>query len=198
MSEHVWDGPLYNFLRLCEESRLEKRILDCGAGGERPPLSLFFHRGYETAGVEIEDEQFSLAIKYCADNDEPLNIIKADMRHLPFPDESFSFAYTYHSIMFMTKPDIAASVQEMIRVLRPDGLIFVNLWSVDDPEERPFKEGSFAREMLGSERFAKYEDDEADVFFKGLTILHKEKRIIDTFWNDDRLIRARIDYMARK
>jgi hypothetical protein len=46
--EITWATPLYEFLRQCNASPLAKKILDCGAGGARPPLSLFHHHGYET------------------------------------------------------------------------------------------------------------------------------------------------------
>ncbi|MBZ9634051.1 hypothetical protein [Clostridium sp. FP1] len=55
--------PLYNFLKYCNTNSLEKNILDCGAGGSNPPLSLFYEFGYKTYGNEIYKEQLEKAYK---------------------------------------------------------------------------------------------------------------------------------------
>lgn len=43
--------PLYNFLKHCSSTSYEKTILDCGAGGLNPPLSLFYEFEYKTYGI---------------------------------------------------------------------------------------------------------------------------------------------------
>jgi hypothetical protein len=86
---------------------LDKTILDCGAGGSQPPLSLFYQYGYQTFGIEIAETSLDEAQRFCADNDMPLGIIRGDMRHIPFPKERFGFIYSFNAIFFMTKPDIA-------------------------------------------------------------------------------------------
>ena len=43
---------LYKFLEYCNKSNMEKKILDCGAGGNMPPLGLFYSEGYETYGFK--------------------------------------------------------------------------------------------------------------------------------------------------
>lgn len=37
--------PLYRFLMVCNEECKEMNVLDCGAGGASPPLSLFARYG---------------------------------------------------------------------------------------------------------------------------------------------------------
>lgn len=37
---------LYRFLNFCNEEGLEKTVLDCGAGGNMPPLAAFLEHGY--------------------------------------------------------------------------------------------------------------------------------------------------------
>ena len=44
MVEVTWATPLYKFLRLCNASPLAEEVLDCGAGGSNPPLSLFYQQ----------------------------------------------------------------------------------------------------------------------------------------------------------
>jgi len=196
--EVCWATPLYEFLKYCEETELPKVILDCGAGGERPPLALFRRFGYTTAGIDIDPEAVKKAAALCERAGTELGICEGDMREIPFPDGSFSFVYSYNAIGFMTKPDIAIAMSEMERVLRPAGLCYVNFDSVDDPDRSEFCESSFVREVLRSRRFAHYEDDEADVYFDDFTILRKEKRLVEKLYQGKTIHQARIDYIARK
>jgi ubiquinone/menaquinone biosynthesis C-methylase UbiE len=199
MKEVIWATPLYEFLSQCNASSLPKKILDCGAGGAHPPLSLFYHYGYETYGIEIAEEPLAEAQEFCEEKKMPLNIIRSDMRRIPFRSEEFSFAYSYNAIDFMTKPDIVVSMGEIERVLRPDGLCYVNFLSVDDRETwHPFCKTSPALDLLKSERFAHYEDDEADPYFNAFDILRKIKRLVDKVYEGKRLRQADIEYIARK
>ena len=198
MPEVIWATPLYEFLRQCNASSLERRVLDCGAGGSEPPLSLFHQYGYETYGIEIASEALDKASQFCRENDEPLSIFRGDMRRIPFASESFSFVYSFNAIFFMTKPDIARAMREMERVLMPGGLVYVNFVSVDEPDSGPFCETAPARDLLKSERFAQHEDDEADAYFEAFEIQRKEKRIIDKVHGSGRLLQVYIEYIARK
>lgn len=195
----MWATPLYEFLRQCDASPLTKKILDCGAGGADPPLSLFYRHGYETFGIEIAEESLEEAHGFCVVKKMPLNIIRGDMRRIPFPSEEFSFVYSYNAIDFMTKPDIVVSMKEIERVLRPDGLCYVNFLSVDDLESwDPFCETSPAKELLKSDRFSHYEDDEADEYFCAFDIRRKVKRLVDKVYAGKKLRQADIEYIARK
>ena len=105
--------PLYEFLRQCNLSPLPKKILDCGAGWAGTRLALFYQHGYESFGLEINREALDEAAEYARRNDYSLNLVMADMRHIPFADKSFSFAYSYNAVSFMTKPDIGRAMLEV-------------------------------------------------------------------------------------
>jgi SAM-dependent methyltransferase len=177
---------------------MEKVILDCGAGGEYPTLSLFYQYGYQTYGVEIMQEALNKAQAFCQETGMQLRILGGDMRRIPFASQSFSFVYAFNSIFFMTKPDIARSIQEIERVLRPGGLCYVNFVSVDDPDREPFCETAFARRLFGSERFAHHRDNEADEFFERFQITRKEKRLVQKVVGRKQYKQAYIEYIARK
>lgn len=191
-------SPLYMFLWQCEQTGLPKEVLDCGAGGKTPPLALFHAHGYKTAGIEIDPRCLGEASDYCRREGVELGITSGDMRSLPFDDETFSFAYSWNAVFFMTKEGIERAIGEMWRVLRPSGLCYVRLMSVDDPDERPFKETSYLRNVLGNERFSKHGDDEADGYFADFDVMRKEKRIIWTPDGEGTLKRAYLDYVVRK
>jgi ubiquinone/menaquinone biosynthesis C-methylase UbiE len=178
---------------------LTKNVLDCGAGGSQPPLSLFYQYGYQTFGIEIAEKPLEEAQRFCADNNIPLGIIRGDMRCIPFSDKAFSFIYSFNAIDFMTKPDIALSMREITRVLKSGGLCYVNFLSVDDAETwEPFCKTAPAIELLKSERFAHFEDNEADFYFEAYDILRKEKRLQDKLWEGKLRRRAEIEYIARR
>ena len=82
----IGPAPLYRFLHYCRQSSLEKTVLDCGAGGAEPPLAMFYHRGYETHGVDISNRQLAKTREFCRIHNLDLGILKADMRDLPFAD----------------------------------------------------------------------------------------------------------------
>jgi len=175
----IWATPLYKFLRQCNSTSLEKLVLDCGAGGNTPPLQLFYEYGYETYGIEISGEALRKAETFCKENDIKLNILKGDMRKIPFKDEMFSFAYSYNTIPLMSKKDVAIAMSEMESVLKTSGLCFVNFVSIDD--EAPAD--------------SYFEDNEPDKYFSNFKIIQKEKRIILIGKKEKQ---AYIDYIAKK
>ena len=201
MDEILWTTPLYEFIRQCNDTSLEKTVLDCGAGcdhGRIPPLFLFCQQGYRTYGIEIAEDALAGAVVFIRKKKVPLNIIRGDMRRIPFANETFSFVYSFNAISFMTKADIEQAMHEMERALRPNGLCFVNFDSVDDPDRRPFRKNGFTRRLLRSKRFSHYRDNEADKYFKNFEILRKEKRLIEKLFSGERIKQAYIDYIARK
>ena len=198
MIEVTWATPLYEFLRQCNASGLEKKVLDCGAGGDQPPLSLFQQYGYASYGIEINPEPLAQALTFCRTHGMDLHLIEGDMRSLPYPDASFSFVYSYNAIFFMTKAGIARSMREITRVLQSEGLCYVNFISVDDPDDSLFCKTAPLMHLLKSERFAKHKDDEADAYFQSFEILRKEKRLVHKAHAGGILTQAYVEYIAQK
>lgn len=62
--------------------------------------------------------------------DKRLNVIEADCRSLPFPDDSFDNVICIAVVHHLEKEDDRKkAVEEMIRVLKPGGKLFVQVWS---------------------------------------------------------------------
>ncbi len=194
----VRSTPICEFVTLCESTPLEKRVLDCGAGGKYPPLALFHDRGYETYGIEISKTQLKRAQAFCKENGIELNIFNSDMRGIPFSDESFSFVYAYDSIFFLKEADIAVAVSEIERVLKPKGLCFISFRSIDDTVEEEFPESHPVGIMLGTKKLTYHEDDEPDIYFQRFKILRRKKRIMKTLVKGEKGKRAYLDYIAEK
>lgn len=192
--------PLYRFL---EYSLLEdkKSVLDCGAGGITPPLSLFKNYGFETTGIEFSQTQLDDANTFSKEENQELNIILGDMTQLAFDDNNFDCVYSYNSVFHMKKNEIKQSIGEMIRVLKPNGLLFVNFLSVDDFRcgEGPHL-GNNQYEQMDDEPVihSYYDFNEADVYFKDLEFVIKETRTIERIFEGNKIKQGFIDYTMRK
>lgn len=193
---------LYRFLSYCEESNLEKAVLDCGAGGKFPPLAVFKEHGYKTYGIEISDSQIEEAKKFEQQYGIELNISKGDMRVLPFEDESISFIYSYNSIFHMCKKDIAKSINEINRVLKPEGICCLNFLSINDEwygTGKELGENEFQQVERGENVIHTYYNvDEAEGHFKDMEILLKENRILERIYEGEKIRQGYVDYIVKK
>jgi ubiquinone/menaquinone biosynthesis C-methylase UbiE len=196
---------LYTFLEYCNDSPLEKEVLECGAGISRSlePLLLRFHeQGYVTHGIEISGERLAVVQEFCERHQVNLDLRQGDMRQIPFEDESMSFCFSYNAIFHMSRQDIAAAMREIERVLKPGGVCFVNFLSVDSDSfgvGKEIRKGEFLTVEFGQEALhTHYEDGEADVHFGAFEMLRKEKRIRELWIDGERYRRAYIDYIAKK
>jgi len=193
--------PLYRFLDFCNTSSLEKTVLDCGAGGVNPPLSLFAEHGFNTTGVEFDSKQLKRASEFGVNNGQALGVVQGDMRELSFQDESISFVYSYNSVFHMKKVDVKKSVDEMIRVLKPGGLLFVNFLTTNDFRcgEGPCV-GPNEYEQMDDEPVihSYYEPNEADIYFEDMEVLFKEDRVLERIYEGDRIRQGFVDYILRK
>lgn len=112
-----------------------------------------------------------------------LNIIKVDIRKLPYDDESFDYALSYNTIFHLTKKDIKKSIAEINRVLKKNGLFFVNFMTQEDKyygEGKEINEGEFVLvNEEGQERYrAFFELNEVKEYFEGFEIILLENRHI--------------------
>ncbi|NUU62891.1 class I SAM-dependent methyltransferase [Paenibacillus agri] len=202
MNEIFKHVPLYRYLSFCNETGLERTVLDCGAGGDSPSLGLFAQYGYSTYGIEFDPIAIAQAQAYEQERGLQLNIERGDMRNLPFADESFSFVYSYNSIFHMRKDEVSQSLQEMIRTLKPGGLLFVNFLTVND-----FRCGEGPH--LGDHQYEQFDDDqpvihsyytasEADPLFGNMEVLFKEDRTLERIYEGERIRQGFVDYIVKK
>lgn len=193
---------LYKFLNYCNESGLEKSVLDCGAGGNCPPLALFSSYGYKTYGIDISDSQIELAKAFSKEHNVELNISKGDIKNLLFEDESISYIYSYNTIFHMKKEDIAKAISEIKRVLKPGGICFVNFLSINDEEYgngEKVGEGEFLQtEGDGKVIHAYYNIEEAETHFKDMHIIFKENRVLERIHEGKKIRQGYIDYIVQK
>ncbi|MBN1965975.1 MAG: class I SAM-dependent methyltransferase [Anaerolineae bacterium] len=196
---------LYTFLNYCEDSPLEKVVLDCGAGfpqGFEPLLLRFHERGYQTHGIELLPERVAVAELYGREHGIDLGIRQGDMRALPFADASMSFVFSYNTIFHMTRAEMAGAVHEIERVLRPGGWCFVNFLSVDDGwygQGEVVGPGEFLQNEGDAKALHTYlADDDAEAFFVQTHVVDKTKRINEWTHDGESYRAAYLDYMVQK
>jgi len=181
--------PLYFFLsvmnaHLSEGETLQgRKILDCGAGGVLPPLALFHQHGLEGWGIDVSAAQLDKARAFCAHQGIDLHLRQGDMRHLPFDDATFDYAYEHYSMCHLSHADTARAVDEMRRVLKDGGLGFLGVISTDTWPKASFGEERAPGEFLGHEYgdeptlHSMFTDDAADQLVAAWEVLAKEKRV---------------------
>ncbi|MBN2226535.1 MAG: class I SAM-dependent methyltransferase [candidate division Zixibacteria bacterium] len=184
MAIQITQPSLCKFLAYIQRTRPDYagcRILECGAGGEVPPLAMFHEQGFEIYGIDIDDDQIERAQKYAREHGLDLHMIKADMRETPFEDDFFDFVYEFQAMCHLTKPGIRQTIAEMHRIMKTAGLCFLtvmtrNNWPLDGKE---IARGEFQSHYEGKDHIHSYfDDDETDGLFDRFTILRKERRSI--------------------
>lgn len=196
-------SQLYTFLLYCNGAGLDKTILDCGAGGNCPPLAIFADQGYTTYGIDLSDDQLQLAQAFEEKYGYQLNIKKGDMKNLSHEDGSINYVYSYNSIFHMCKDEIKKVISEIRRVLPTGGYAFINFASVNDERfgvgdqvgEGEYKQPEHGELVLHSY----FKENEVDAYFEGFKIIYKENRIRYGYRRNGEQVRlGYIDYIVEK
>ena len=111
----VWDRIAYEYLKNC------KTILDAGCGEGR----FIFQNPNKIIGLDWNQE----SIKKC--RDKGFNVIRADIKNLPFSDKSISGIHCSHVIEHFLPKDVYKILSEFNRVIKPGGILIIRtplLW----------------------------------------------------------------------
>jgi 2-polyprenyl-3-methyl-5-hydroxy-6-metoxy-1,4-benzoquinol methylase len=91
-------------------------------------------RGYVMEAIDQSAGQIAKAERHAADRGCGARFQAADAEHLPWPDESFDFAYSINVIHHVTPAAKRAHVlAEIVRVLKPGGIFFLQEINVGNP-----------------------------------------------------------------
>lgn len=114
-----------------------KHVLVVGAGTGAESIVLA-SRGADVYGIEPNDDALSiLRMKTKMHNLKSENFLSAIAEQIPFPDNRFDLVYCY-TVAEHVK-DVARSIDEMIRVCRIGGLVFIQTPEYRFPDERHYK-----------------------------------------------------------
>jgi len=106
----------------------DARVLEIGFG---PGVAIQYAAEQATrghvSGIDCSEAMLRMAQKRNASRlaNGLVDLTKADVQSLPYPDDSFDRAFTIHCIYFWRDP--AACLREIRRVLRPDGLVAITI-----------------------------------------------------------------------
>jgi SAM-dependent methyltransferase len=130
---------------LCAELREKGRCLEVGVGTGRISLPLT-RAGIEVVGVDLSEPMLGKLLDKRGDTPHP-QVGLADAVSLPFRDGTFGAAIACH--VFHLIPRWKSAVLELVRVVRPGGVILVELaGGLREVQSLPWRE---IRERLASE-----------------------------------------------
>ena len=198
----IYPASLYQLLQYTQ-SLEEKTVLDCGAGGQKPPLALFHEYGFKTTGIDISQSQIMASKEFEKKHGIDLNIIPGNMLDLEFPDESFTCVYSYNSSVHLSKQDTKRAVAEMLRVLKPGGVMYINyIWLPAKPMYLGEERAPDACWMMGRDGemvlHTLFSEEETDTMMKDTEVLLKNKQMHTMKYGDEFFDDAYIHYYVRK
>ncbi len=100
-------------------SPVKARLLELGCGSGMSS-ALLAQQGFDVIGVDIND---SLLQKNYEAGTGRLALVQANATQLPFVNESFEIVCCHEFLEHL--PDVPACLNEMLRILRPGGLILI-------------------------------------------------------------------------
>ncbi len=181
-------APVYRFLSLItaqgsQDGTMPRgKILECGAGGALPPLTLFAQHGFEGWGIDTSQQQLDKARVFCRGEGIGLHLSRGDMRQIPFATETFDYVYEHYAMCHLSKRDTGVAVREMYRVLKRGGLCFLGVISTDTWPKALFGEERARGEYWGEEdgqlaSHSMFPDEEAEELVSAWDVVSKEKHI---------------------
>ena len=118
-----WSRLLSAQLADFADVRAGQRVLDVGCGTGALTEELVARVGAEHVSAVEPSEPFVAVMR---ERFPSVDVRRAPVERLPFPDRAFDAALAQLVVHFMKDP--VAGLREMARVTRPDGLVAVNVW----------------------------------------------------------------------
>jgi ubiquinone/menaquinone biosynthesis C-methylase UbiE len=122
-------------LRIGPEFFKGKNILDCGFGGTGWAVELFARAGAQkVTGIDLNPKWSERIAQRLSNYRHELDLRAGTVLELPFQDNTFDYVHS-HGVMHHTT-DWKKGVQEMTRVVRPGGTIYLMLYGKFAPVGR--------------------------------------------------------------
>jgi tRNA (uracil-5-)-methyltransferase TRM9 len=97
------------------------------------PDFLPFKGGFELYGVDFSAEMLKFAEKYAKKFGFAVELEKADVRQLPYPDQSFDWAISVATYHHLGGGEHLEALKELKRVLKPGAEAFITAWNKWQP-----------------------------------------------------------------
>lgn len=131
-------------------------LLDFGCGLGRH--SIFFAKnGFNVSAFDLSSDGVKHLTGWANDENISIDIKMADMINLPFDDNSFDCIFAYHVISHTDSNGIKEIMNEIRRVLKPNGEVFLTLcsketWSFKDAGYSHIDENTIVKDTDGPEK----------------------------------------------
>jgi ubiquinone/menaquinone biosynthesis C-methylase UbiE len=103
------------------------KVLDLGSGSGRHAVKLA-SEGFKVVGIDYSSEALSLARKWAKKEDLAITFKKQNIhKKLKFSDNSFDAIIAIDSLHYDSTESLEKTLQEMKRVLRKNGVVFLTL-----------------------------------------------------------------------
>jgi SAM-dependent methyltransferase len=122
----LWSGVTHDLPDLADGSR----ILELGCGNGKA-VTAMIHRGWNVTAIDFSSRAVALCRQVYPDPLHSRGVV-ADARWSPFKIAVFDAVFAMHIIGHMHAAGRRLIVDEMIRVLRPGGIVFFCEFSTDD------------------------------------------------------------------
>jgi SAM-dependent methyltransferase len=116
---------LFRMLQDVAGDRRFNRVLEAGCGTGYF-ASLLKERGWPVCAIDLGMEGLRYARGSGIDR-----IAQADVRHLPFPDESFDALFSMDVLVHMQRGEESQALRELARVIEPGGLLVMRVSAFD-------------------------------------------------------------------
>lgn len=133
----VENPPAREVVKFVEQYRdtLGSKILDVGSGAGRN-LVYLARQGFEATGIDISKKGVELTKQQLWQEKLKGSVVVGDIQKLPFHDASFDSAISRRVLDYNNSAGVEKKMQEMARVIRPNGLIFLTVRSVHQPAKQ--------------------------------------------------------------
>lgn len=121
-------------------------ILDLGSGAGVPVAQFLTKKGFAVTGIDFSSSMVTLARKKVSN----ARFIKMDITKMKFKSDSFDCAVSFYAIIHIPREKHAGIYKKLYRVLKPNGLIFLNASGTDATGWEDYEENYLGTPMFWS------------------------------------------------
>lgn len=162
-----------------------KEVLDLGIGQGTNSIPLF-KQGFNITGVDCSYK----CLNICRENCSGLNLIKSDIRTFEIEKNKYDLILSRYVLHFLHKNDSYKIIENMKKNIKPNGLIYISVFSTEDFRIKRFSVNSDFEEFENHIFHNKINDTYVSFFdkeeIKNLFSDFKTLLITDSYFLDER------------